>query len=59
MHSNEQVEHYRKEMMDMTGKLKNPRYVTMAYGFVRRLYREERAGKEVYQDECQRADGTL
>lgn len=59
MRSNEQVEHYRKEMLDMAGKLKNPKYVTMAYGFVRRLYREERAGKEVYQDECQRADGTL
>ena len=47
MYSNEQVEHYRKEILDMVEKLKNPRYVTMAYGFVRRLYREERAGKEV------------
>lgn len=59
MCSDEQMEHYRKEMLDMAGKLKNPRYVTMAYGFVRRLYREERAGKEVYQNGCQRAGGTL
>ena len=46
MRSNEQVEHYRKEMLDMAGKLKNPKYVTMAYGFVRRLYREENQEKE-------------
>ena len=59
MCSSEQGEYYRKEMLDMVGKLKTPRYVTMAYGFVRRLYREERAGKEVYQNGCQRTGGTL
>lgn len=50
MCSSEQVEYYRKEMLDMAEKLKTPRYVTMAYGFVRRLYREEKAGKEEYTD---------
>ena len=46
MGSSEQVEHYRKEMLDMAEKLKTPRYVTMAYGFVRRLYIEENQEKE-------------
>lgn len=42
MGDKERMEQYRKEILEMVEKLKTPRFVTMAYGFVRRLYREEK-----------------
>ncbi len=33
---------YKQEIIDMIEKMQNLRFLAMAYGFVRRLYREEK-----------------
>lgn len=33
---------YKQEIIDMVEKMQNLRFLKMAYGFVRRLYREEK-----------------
>lgn len=33
---------YKKEIIEMIEKMNNLRFLKMAYGFVRRLYREEK-----------------
>lgn len=38
-------EHYRETIIDMVRKMKNLRYLHMAFGFVRRLYVEETKDK--------------
>lgn len=41
----EETKNYKKETIKMVEKLENEKIITLIYGFVRRGYREEKAGR--------------
>lgn len=39
-------EYYREKIVEMVGKIENPSILEIVYGFVRRGYKEEKAGSK-------------
>lgn len=35
---------YKKKIIEMVNKMNNQKFLQMIYGFIKRLYREEKAG---------------
>ena len=44
------IEQYKKEIAEMVEEVAIPGFISMIYGFVKGLYREEKKRKEGYQN---------